>query len=173
MRYALAIMLLLLTPLASALLAPSYGGTVASDGSTLIGGPALVGDDVQADLLSLSLAFGPSVSIFRWLGCGPDFENASSEPEGQNSTIGIDRICNDGTLEGQPTIRINDVPNTGWTINASRTNNTDNFIELNTTYQDIGNTLTPGQCDYVWLVANCSFVTQNAGVYEEYNMTAP
>lgn len=121
---------------------------------------------------SLNLSFGPdSTTVFRFATCGPDFENATATPEGQNSTRGIDYLCNDGDSAGDVCVYLSGALNTGWTIFASNTSVDSNLIELNTTCKPIYQDLAADACFYAWYTANCSYVTQGPGAYEIYNIT--
>ncbi len=121
---------------------------------------------------SLNLSFGPSgATIFRFATCGPSFENSSAEPQLQNSSHGIDYICNNGTAIGNVCVYLSGAINTNWTMYASNTSISSNLIELNTTCKQIYNELAIDSCTYIWYKANCSYVNQGPGVYEIYNVT--
>lgn len=124
-------------------------------------------------LPDINLSFGPAgVTIFRWIGCGPDFENVSSFPEKQNTTRGIDYVCNNGSATGDVEIKMSGSLNTGWSISASSTSQSAGYIDLTTSYQDIKTSLTQDTCSYIWFKANCSYVTETSGGYEIYTITS-
>lgn len=118
----------------------------------------------------INLSFGPpNTTIFRYLGCGPDKVNASSEPANQTATYGIDLICNNGTLTTDVQIMTNGSLNPNWTLYASNTSILTNLITLaNDTWQTIYTNLVANACTYIWHLANCSYVNQNPGVFIDY-----
>jgi len=122
--------------------------------------------------LSLNLSFGPvGVSIFRWETCGSTFENDSAVPQGQNTSHGIDYVCNDGDAgAGDIQIKMNQCPSSNWTIYASNTSISANLINLTDTWQTIYTSLGQGNCIYIWFIANCSYVIQNPGAYEQFRI---
>lgn len=124
----------------------------------------------------INLSFGPTgTSIFRFTNCGPKIVNASSKPEGQNITHGIDYLCNNGTIDGDISVNLSDTPNTGWDIFVSNTSNLSisniNLTASPTTPKTIYTNLTTGVCVYFWYFSGCYNVTENPGVYESYTIT--
>jgi hypothetical protein len=120
----------------------------------------------------MNLSFGPPGTVlFRYAECGPGFENSSAQPQNQTPTFGIDEVCNNGTKSGNIGINLSGITNTGWTLYASNTSILTNLIELNTSLQTVIFDILAGTCAYVWHVANCSFVTQNPGVFIDYQIS--
>ena len=122
--------------------------------------------------LSINLSYGPpGTSVFRFEDCGPGFENSSAQPQGQNITYGIDYVCNNGTGgSGDLQVKLSNSLNTGWTWYASNTSASSNLVAITTSYQTIYHSLAQDACTYIWHVANCSYVTQAPGAYEQYNI---
>lgn len=150
---------------------PANGGTTGTGGGVLFGTNGILlgsGQDDASAGPDVNLSYGPNTTVFRWLGCGPYKENASSQPQAQNNTVGIDRVCNNGTATGTVQIRLNTNPVPNWTIKAGKVNATASLITLTTSYQNIIPNLAPNTCGYVWLVANCSYVTKGPSAYEQY-----
>ncbi len=124
------------------------------------------------EVKDINLSFGPDgVSVFRFEICGPSFENASAVPQEQNSTHGIDYICNNGTGAGSINIKLSGALNTNWTWYASNTSISSDLITLTTSPQTIYSSLAEDACIYIWHKANCSFVNEGPGAYEIYNIT--
>ena len=122
----------------------------------------------------INLSFGPNVSYFRFGICGPMIINETAQPENQTNTIGIDYICNNGTITGNVDVNLNSIPATGWDISVSNTSLGENFINLTvnaTTWKPLYYGLTAGQCFYAFYNASCSNVTTNPNTYEQYRIT--
>lgn len=122
----------------------------------------------------LNLSFGPDVNIFRFTGCSPQWVNTSSIPQGQNTSHGIDYVCNNGTSSGTLAVRLSAGLNTGWQMFASNVSITEDLINLTpnpTTYKNIIPDMDNGSCSYIWYVSECHNATANPGAYEIYRMT--
>lgn len=119
----------------------------------------------------INLSFGPpNTSIFRYLGCGPAKENATSQPENQTTTYGIDKLCNNVTYTNTTIqIMINGSLNRNWTLYASNTSIVSNLITLvNNSWKTIYSGLLANTCTYIWHLANCSYIAQNPGIFIDY-----
>jgi len=120
---------------------------------------------------NITLTFGPNISVFRILGCGNYKTNFTAEPEGQTSSIGIDRICNNGTTNVDLQVRRAGNLSSGWTMYASNTSITTNLINVSTEFTNIYGGLNKNTCTYIWYKFGCTNITRNLGTYEEYNAT--
>ncbi len=126
--------------------------------------------------VDLNLSFGPdNTNVFRVIGCGPGIQNISALPEGQNSSRGIDYVCNNGTITTNVSVKLIESLNSGWpTIWVSNNSGYSEAINLTNnqaTPKTIFRRLNVGSCFYAWFNFTCNNVTQNPGVYEQYNAT--
>ena len=123
---------------------------------------------------SINLSWGPpGTSIFRFATCSSQFENASARPQTQDDTYGIDKICNDGTPPVDVQIKLSGALNTGWSWYASNESAFATQLNLTTSWQTIYSGLESDACVYFWHGANCSYVSQNPGQYEQYQGIYP
>jgi hypothetical protein len=102
------------------------------------------------------------LGVLRFLNCSPDWEDADSRPDGQTSTIAAINATNNGTLEGNFLINLTGALNTGWTIFASNDSLVHN-LTLSTSAQTIWTGVAVNETKQIWLKANCSYVSSNAG----------
>lgn len=120
---------------------------------------------------SINLSYGPAdTTVFRFATCGPDLENTSATPQNQTDTYGIDYVCNNGSGAGEIQIKLSGSLASGWTWLASNVSDFASNITLTTSYQTIYTSLGEDLCAYVWHKANCSYVTENPGAYEMYQI---
>jgi len=124
--------------------------------------------EVISGTCDLNLSWGPDINIFRFATCGSGFENASARPQSQNSTHGIDYVCNNGTVTEDVQIKLSSSLNSNWSWYASNESDFTPQINLNTSWQTIHENLAVDSCIYIWHGANCSYVTQKPGPYEQY-----
>jgi parallel beta-helix repeat protein len=103
--------------------------------------------------------------------CGPDFENASAIPIGQNEGEGVFNVTNNGTGTGTVQAKYTGSLNTGWTLKISNTSNVNDAWVLTDSYQNLI-TLSPSEEEMIWMFANCSYVNANPGVGIDFDVTS-
>lgn len=122
-----------------------------------------------AGAADVNLSFGPpDTDSFMWVGCSPDWENASATPENQTDTYGIDYVCNNGTVAGDIQVKLSSALNNNWTVYVDNESGFTDALTLSTSYQTIYDDLAQDACGYVWFKANCSYAHIGPGAYEIY-----
>jgi len=99
--------------------------------------------------------------------CSPDFENATAQPLGQTPTVGTINLTNIGGSTGTARIKYTGALNTGWTLYAANSSQTQ--IKLNASLQNLIS-LNPTQTQMIWMYANCSYVHANPGVNIDFDI---
>lgn len=136
-----------------------------------INGTAWDGECPVESAPDINFTWGPDDTSLVRLGiCGPDFENATAEPENQTSSKGIYYLCNNGTATGDLQIKWSGTSATNWTLYASNTSISASLITETTSYTTIYDDLAQDDCTYVWLKANCSYTGNPPGVYELFQI---
>jgi len=102
------------------------------------------------------------LDLIRFQNCSPDFENPSSQPIGQTTTIAAINATNNGSATGDFTINLTGALNTGWDIWVSNDSWINN-LTLSTTAQTIWSDVAVDETKKIWLAANCSFISANPG----------
>jgi len=128
----------------------------------------------------INLSFGfENTTYFCWTGCGPRHHNYTAIPDNQTGILGVDQVCNNGSVDTKVYVRMNGSINFTilgtWYEYISNVSSNSSLINLSADLSanpgpwiEISSNLTVGECEYYWMNATCLNATDAPDVYEEY-----